>query len=42
VEKGIDPGRLKAEGHGESIPVAPNNTPEGRAENRRVEFKIAE
>jgi len=42
VGKGIDPGRLEAEGYGENIPVAPNRTPEGRAENRRVEFKIAE
>ncbi|MFO7616388.1 MAG: OmpA family protein [Bacteroidales bacterium] len=40
VGKGIDPGRLTSNGFGESKPVAPNDTEEGRALNRRVEFKV--
>ena len=40
IDRGIDPARLKAVGHGESRPVAPNATAAGRAQNRRVEFKI--
>jgi OOP family OmpA-OmpF porin len=31
---------LKVEGYGESRPVAANDTAAGRAENRRVEFKV--
>lgn len=37
-EKGIDPSRLKTEGFGDSKPIDSNKTPEGRANNRRVEF----
>lgn len=40
IEKGIDGGRLTAEGFGPDKPIADNNTKEGRALNRRVEFKI--
>ena len=40
VERGIDPSRLDYKGYAFSQPVAPNDTPEGRAKNRRVEFKI--
>lgn len=36
----IDPAHLKSSGRGETIPVADNSTPEGRARNRRVEIKI--
>ncbi|HVE87062.1 MAG TPA: OmpA family protein [Myxococcales bacterium] len=39
---GVEPERLEAVGHGSDQPVAPNDTPEGRARNRRVEFVIAE
>ena len=34
------PGRAKAEGRGEVDPIAPNNTPENRARNRRVEITL--
>ncbi len=33
-------GRLRVFSHGQSNPVAPNSTPEGRAKNRRVEIVI--
>jgi len=36
---GIDGGRLTTGGHGESSPQATNDTPEGRARNRRVELR---
>jgi OmpA-OmpF porin, OOP family len=38
VKLGIDADRLTTEGFGQSKPMAPNDTPQGRAENRRVEF----
>lgn len=38
VRLGIDSSRLQSKGHGESNPLASNNTPEGKAQNRRVEF----
>ena len=34
----IDAGRLQTEGKGETEPVGDNNTVEGKAQNRRVEF----
>ncbi len=37
---GIDPSRLIARGYGETMPIAPNTSREGRAQNRRVEFVI--
>jgi len=40
ISKGIAPERLKPVGYGENKPRADNNTTEGRAENRRTEFKI--
>ncbi|WP_322999362.1 OmpA family protein [Castellaniella sp.] len=36
--QGVAPGRLTAEGRGSASPVGDNNTPEGRALNRRVEL----
>jgi len=40
VEKGVRASRLTAKGYGESMPVASNDTKEGRAENRRVELIV--
>ena len=37
---GIDPKILSAKGRGETHPVAPNNTPAGRAKNRRIEIVV--
>jgi len=37
-EFGIEAARLQTDGKGESQPTAPNTTPEGKANNRRVEF----
>ncbi|MBT8387475.1 MAG: OmpA family protein, partial [Ignavibacteria bacterium] len=38
VQLGIDASRLQSNGWGESKPVSENSTPEGKANNRRVEF----
>ncbi|MBU6342826.1 MAG: OmpA family protein [Bacteroidetes bacterium] len=38
--RGISAGRVKANGYGDSKPLAPNDTPENRAKNRRTEFTI--
>mgnify|MGYP000894048967 CR=1 FL=1 len=38
IKLGITPERLTSKGWGESKPVADNLTPEGKAQNRRVEF----
>jgi len=42
VDRGVEPERLKAKGFGETQPIASNESVEGRATNRRVEFKILE
>jgi len=40
IEFGLDPARIiGVESRGESEPIAPNDTAEGRFENRRIEFK---
>ena len=40
VKRGIAPDRLTATGHGEDHPVDTNATPAGRANNRRVAFRL--
>jgi outer membrane protein OmpA-like peptidoglycan-associated protein len=42
IQHGIDSGRLESEGYGLTRPIQTNDTDEGRAANRRVEFKITE
>jgi flagellar motor protein MotB len=37
-EMDVSPANLALVGYGEGKPLAPNDTPEGRGENRRVEI----
>ena len=39
-DAGVPPERMIAAGRGEYSPVAPNNTPEGRQKNRRIEIML--
>jgi outer membrane protein OmpA-like peptidoglycan-associated protein len=40
IGSGIDAARIRTAGYGEDRPIASNDTPEGRAENRRVEILV--
>jgi outer membrane protein OmpA-like peptidoglycan-associated protein/rRNA processing protein Gar1 len=40
IRKGIARDRIESAGYGYDRPVDTNSTPEGRAQNRRVEFKV--
>jgi outer membrane protein OmpA-like peptidoglycan-associated protein len=42
IKGGVDGNRIKAIGKGESEPKTSNDTPEGRAMNRRVELRLSE
>ena len=42
IENGIEADRLSYKGYGETQPIDTNDTEEGRANNRRSEFKIKE
>ena len=40
VSRGISADKIVARGYGKDRPVADNSTPEGRADNRRVEILV--
>ncbi len=40
VKMGIAADRLKAEGYGDTVPLADNSTEEGRAKNRRMSLRV--
>jgi len=40
ISQGVNPALLTAQGLGDADPVASNSTPEGRAQNRRVELTL--
>lgn len=40
IKKGVSPTRLESHGYGQTQPIDTNDSPEGRARNRRVEFKV--
>jgi len=42
VQCGVNPKRLSATGFGEYQPIASNENPYGRLQNRRIEFKLTE
>lgn len=41
TERGVDASRIEVAGRGSAQPVASNDTPDGRAQNRRVELTFA-
>lgn len=40
LAEGLSPDRFNVRGYGQYRPVAPNTTPEGRAQNRRIEISL--
>ena len=40
ITNGIGADKLTYKGYGETVPIISNETPEGRAKNRRTEFKV--
>jgi outer membrane protein OmpA-like peptidoglycan-associated protein len=41
-DKGVDGGRISTRGAGPDEPIADNKTAKGKAQNRRIEFKLAQ
>jgi hypothetical protein len=41
-DQGLGEARMKYEGYGPANPVAPNDTQQGRAKNRRVDIIVAQ
>ncbi|MBP2296782.1 OmpA family protein [Azospirillum rugosum] len=41
ISQGVNPDMIQARGYGDANPIAPNDTPQGRAKNRRVEVTTA-
>jgi chemotaxis protein MotB len=41
ISQGVNPAMVSAQGMGEGNPVAPNDTPQGREQNRRVELTLS-
>jgi chemotaxis protein MotB len=41
ISNGVNPALVTSRGFGDADPVAPNDTPAGRAQNRRVELTLA-
>ncbi len=42
VKRGVSAKRILSKGYGETKPVAPNTNEDGKARNRRVEFRVVE
>ena len=40
TSQGVNPNVISAKGFGDTHPVAPNDTPQGRAQNRRIEIVL--
>lgn len=40
IERGIDERLLTTKGYGETQPIAPNDTPDNKFRNRRIEYKL--
>jgi|HubBroStandDraft_6_1064221.scaffolds.fasta_scaffold264589_2 flagellar motor protein MotB len=40
AQHGIDPAIMSAKGRGDTHPIAPNDTPQGRHQNRRIEVVV--
>ena len=40
ISEGVDPSKLESKGYGPDRPIQSNRTPQGRAKNRRVEFRL--
>jgi chemotaxis protein MotB len=40
IKSGMEPQRLSAAGFADNDPVAPNDTPDGKAQNRRIEVEL--